>query len=273
MLDFLTIKPAKASLILLFCFFCASCSHGPQISPFPYVLSRSEVAVLKQAIRKKVERRYSLLQDKQVGRYVNTIGQSIIARNPQMPPLPYIFKVLQDRSFHIFSLPGGVVYITTGAIRAFTSEGILAAALAHELAHQEKGHFLLVWKQRVEKGASPEKITASLLAHVQPNLFQKDGLFYYGNALEKEADEKTLTLLYQAGFDPRFFLSYLNLLDRLSAKKKQQLYLQSSLHPPTKDRLSWTQKFSRTFLPKKYKKRSYATLKDIQRRLKKSRKP
>lgn len=55
---------------------------------------------------------------------------------------PCRFRLLDSDHVNAFSLPGGYIYITRGLYIRLTSEGLLAAALAHEMAHiAARDHF------------------------------------------------------------------------------------------------------------------------------------
>ena len=71
--------------------------------------------------------------------YVNQIGQDIAAQMGR-DEFDYEFHIIADPSLNAFALPGGKVFINTGAILAANSEAELAGLLAHELAHTVLSH-------------------------------------------------------------------------------------------------------------------------------------
>ena len=195
----------------------AACSSTPPQNQQNNVLRRADVDVLAKTMEEQVERHFTVLQHKLVTRYVNSLGQSIVARNPQMPPLPYQFRVLREDEANAFSLPGGTVYLTLGMISRFELEGQLAAALAHELAHQDAGHALILWRERILHAQEWfDSAKAAGKGAFESHYFGREGLLAYGEKFELEADEIALVLLYQAGYDPRTYLSYLEELRRLA---------------------------------------------------------
>ncbi|MGZ3670438.1 MAG: hypothetical protein ACXWR4_11065, partial [Bdellovibrionota bacterium] len=81
-------------------------------------LKRSEVEFISTRLRNATEQEYPLLKHRLVTRYVDQLGQSIVSRNREMPPLPYEFRVLKANEILAFSLPGGIVYVSLGLLRA-----------------------------------------------------------------------------------------------------------------------------------------------------------
>jgi len=71
--------------------------------------------------------------------YINQIGQDIAAQMGR-DEFDYEFHIIADPSLNAFALPGGKVFINTGAILAANSEAELAGLLAHELAHTVLSH-------------------------------------------------------------------------------------------------------------------------------------
>src|SRR5262245_3748237 len=86
-----------------------------------------------------VEKRLPLLSDAGVNEYVNRIGQALIARAPG-ERYPYNIKTVHIPEVNAFAFPGGPIYVTRGAIEAARSEGEVAGALAHEIAHVALRH-------------------------------------------------------------------------------------------------------------------------------------
>lgn len=255
----------------VFAFFVAlaGCSGTPPANQQSNVLRRSDVEQLAKAMQEQIEQHFTVLQHKLVNRYVNSLGQSIVARNPQMPPLPYQFRILRENEMNAFSLPGGIVYITLGMVSQLELEGQLAAAIAHELAHQDAGHALILWRDRIVRAqkwltnTAPEDKRA-----FSGHYFGEGGLLSYGEKFESEADEIALVLLYQAGYDPRAYLSYLEELRRITRSSPKQLELINRLHPPLDERLAHVREYLKLLPPKQESKLTSATFKEVKHLLK-----
>ena len=80
-----------------------------------------------------------LLEDPVIVDYVSRIGHDmadLMGRND----FEYEFYVLQDPTLNAFALPGGKVFVNTGAILAANSEAELAGLMGHEVAHAVLSH-------------------------------------------------------------------------------------------------------------------------------------
>ncbi|MGK7894784.1 MAG: M48 family metalloprotease [Xenococcus sp. (in: cyanobacteria)] len=85
------------------------------------------------------KKKLSLVEDEEVVEYVNQIGDSI-AELMGRDDFEYEFYVVRDKSLNAFALPGGKVFIHTGAILNTNSEAELAGIMTHEVAHAVLSH-------------------------------------------------------------------------------------------------------------------------------------
>lgn len=239
----------------------ASCS-GQALDQDGGDLTRSEVEYLQSRLAGAVEAEFPLLQHKLVNRYVNSLGQSIVSRNPEMPPLPYEFRVLRSDAVMVFSLPGGLVYLTLGAIRATELEGQLAAAIAHELAHQQLAHPLQVWRRRVNSNRGQRNLL-DFDGSWQTRFLGEDGAIRLPAGMEEEADRLAPVLLYRGGIDPRLYTSYLQLLRKLETTAPERVAVMRRLHPPVAERLAWVKEVLLTLPPQKEASVSSQTFQEI----------
>lgn len=80
-----------------------------------------------------------LIDDPSILEYVSRIGNDI-ANLMGRADFKYEFNVVKDNSLNAFALPGGKVFINTGAIMAANSEAELAGLLGHEIGHAVLSH-------------------------------------------------------------------------------------------------------------------------------------
>lgn len=245
----------------------SACSGPPVGTSQKNLLRRAEVEQLGKAMEAEVERHYEVLQHKLINRYVNSIGQSIVARNPEMPTLAYRFRVLRTNDVNAFSLPGGLVYITLGLLSRLELEAHFAAALAHELAHQDAGHALILWQERISSALSPSPSGIERRDTFSAHYFGTKGLLAYGAAFEREADEVAMSLMYQAGFDPRAYVSLLEELQRLEASRAKLLEDLVRVHPPFSERILWAREYLKTLPPRRENRLNSSTFQEIKQRL------
>ena len=223
--------------LLLFSFILAACS-GKAIEHDGGDLTRAEVESLSRGMQQSIEKAYPLLRHKVVNRYVDNLGQSLVSHNPEMPPLPYEFRVLKSNDIGVFSLPGGIVYLTLGTLRACEVEGELAGALAHELAHQQLNHPLLVWRKRVNSSRA-KKISFDFEGNFQGVFLGPNGALTYPEGMEQEADQLAPIVLYRAKFDPRAYAGYLEILKKINTLEPQRSAIITLSHPLISKRIDW----------------------------------
>jgi beta-barrel assembly-enhancing protease len=93
--------------------------------------------------------------------------------NRPWPLAGYRFLVLPVDEKRATASPGGTVMVTTGLLRALQSEEELAAVLAHEVAHVQRGHGVEILKaymcQHAAKAEATEGVKA-FAADVEQNL-------------------------------------------------------------------------------------------------------
>ena len=242
--------------------FFIGCS-GNQVDKDGGDLLRSEVEVLSEKMSEAVEKEFPLLKHKFVNRYVDALGQSIVARNPDMPPLPYEFRLLKNNETFVFSLPGGVVYLTLGTLRSVELEGQLAAAIAHELAHQQLNHYLVMWRKKVNGNRNSNRNLLDFSGEWRARFLGENGAIVLGNAAEEEADRLAPVILYKAGFDPRLYVSYLEILQSLKMNSPEQVREMLSIQPPTEARIKWAKEIISSLPPLKDPIVSSSTFKEV----------
>lgn len=92
-------------------------------------------AQIANAYREKLP----MVEDPEIVNYVNEVGQkmaSLMGRDE----FEYEFFVIEDENLNAFALPGGKVFVNTGALLKIDSEAELAGLLGHEVAHAVLSH-------------------------------------------------------------------------------------------------------------------------------------
>jgi predicted Zn-dependent protease len=135
--------------------------------------------------------------------------------------------------------PGGFVVVTTGLLGALRSEDELAAILAHEVAHVQRGHTM----QPVEAARRQEHLSEGLLkgtdsvVHAFFGKAVQAGTDFvldrgFGKKNELAADAFAAKILDAAGYDPSALSGYLG---RLAGKSASGGFF--SRHPPAAERV------------------------------------
>lgn len=169
--------------------------------------------------------------------YVKEVGGRMAA-NSERPTLPWAFYVVKDAELNAFALPGGQIFVTTGALKAMRNEAELAGVLGHEVAHVAHKHGIEKLKQAmVAQGLAIATLGSS------PDLVQKAGsialtlvLNGQGRSAELEADR--FGTLYQAHdhYNPKALGDFLQTIEATSGSTPAWLGVLST-HPPISERL------------------------------------
>jgi predicted Zn-dependent protease len=181
-------------------------------------------------------------------RYLRDVGTVLALaaaeqRRPEDRPYPlkgYRFIVVDSHQVNAVGMPGGFVVVTTGAMRASRSEDELAAIVAHEIAHVQRGHAI----SPVERARQQEHLTSTLLAGTDDVVHAFFGRVVtmgadfaldkgFGKAHELEADALAARVLEGAGYDPQALQRFLS---RLQGKAAQGGFF--SRHPPASERVA-----------------------------------
>lgn len=147
-----------------------------------------------------------------VTQYVQALGEKLVAYAPGYR-WPYNFHVVNVADINAFALPGGSIFVNLGTIQAADDEAQLAAVMAHETSHVVLQHSVcnLEKEQRVGLLAGIGQIAAGIalggalgtVAQEGIGLGAGLGFLRMSRGDEKQADMEGVTILYNAGYDPR----------------------------------------------------------------------
>ena len=155
--------------------------------------------------------------------------------------LPFEVRVIEEKRPNAFSLPGGMIYYTTGMIGFCRSDDEIAAIMAHELIHADKGHVMIqaARNQRLSIGALAVLILSQGQGAVPvlASLAQVAIMNSYGRDLEREADAGGLNILIKTGYVPA---ASVTVMERLLEEEIKHPYVDPGIfadHPKTRDRV------------------------------------
>lgn len=147
-----------------------------------------------------------------VTRYVQDLGLHLARIKGYDITYPWRFSVVRHLDANAFSIGGGYVFITEGAINFSRTESELAAILAHEIGHEVAGHFC--------KNEPPDFVTYMThdLFTAAPPPQHRVGvgslMQVIDVAKEQQADNIALSIIQQGGFDPYAMVSLARRLPR-----------------------------------------------------------
>jgi len=196
-----------------------------------------------QASAAKLMTVFPLYDNPDMTRYVNLVGNAVARQSGRN--IPYHFAILKTGVVTAVSLPGGYIFITSGALLNLKNEAELAGVLAHEVAHIDKRH--LEREIRAQKNADFAKTEAASHVPVGAELVNMAGTIVTRSLTmqvsrdkESEADKFGVEYSSKAGYDPSGLRSFLQFLASVptTQESKQALGLWGSTHPPLADRIN-----------------------------------
>ncbi|MEM9815725.1 MAG: M48 family metallopeptidase, partial [Cyanobacteria bacterium P01_D01_bin.6] len=167
----------------------------------PYTALNSALILLQgesavgASVAEQAKAQLPMMSDRQVDEYLDGIGQQL-ANLAGRDEFNYEFFVIDDPDLNAFALPGGKIFINSGAILKTQSEAELAGLVAHELAHTVLSHgFQLATNGNLitsVAGVIPIPEVGGIAANL---LFSS-----YSREMERQADILGTQLLSAAGY-------------------------------------------------------------------------
>jgi len=183
--------------------------------------------------------------------YVNRICQTLVINSSQPTAYNgYHVIILDSSEFNAFATTGGHILITKKLVESTTSEDMLAAVIAHELAHITLKHSISIitdmkftnemssMAERAADFAGRDSEASKRLALFRNSVGKtmdtmlKNG---YSQSQEFEADREAVTLLYKTGYDPTALTDLLKVLQRVQSSQKGGF---NTTHPSPRERIT-----------------------------------
>jgi beta-barrel assembly-enhancing protease len=138
-----------------------------------------------------------------ISQYVQKLGVRLAHFSVYGQNISWRFSVVRNLAPNAFSIGGGYVFITDGAVNFVQNESELASILAHELGHELAGHFC--------EDSSPRNSSGLLDIFSTPKTQQHQVgvgsmILAIDPVKEQQADQIALSILQAGGFDPRAML-------------------------------------------------------------------
>ena len=179
--------------------------------------------------------------------YLNLICRAL-AVNSAIPNWydGYYVIILDTPIINAFATPGGHIFITRGILGIVTSEDMLAAIIAHEMAHIQLWHGIAAvnhFRAVNDLYQEQNRIAQSLASDIQQRIFTASvnefvqTLFSggYSQLQEFEADSAALSLLVSSGYNPQSLIELMRVLDSLQGNQLAGL---NSTHPLPSQRIA-----------------------------------
>src|SRR5690348_617501 len=149
-----------------------------------------------------------IVQDPEVNRYINVLGDSI-ARLTARGDLPWQFFVVNSSEVNAFAVPGGFIYVNRGLIERARNLSELAGVLGHEIGHVVERHSIKQMQQ--QQGAQVGLTLGCILTGMCGSQAAAAAINVGGTALfakfsrddEAQADSVGIENVIRAGISPK----------------------------------------------------------------------
>lgn len=86
----------------------------------------------------KILAEVKVIKDAELTAYVSGLGLKVagfLDPKHRIPEFTFSFTIVEDLQINAFALPGGRIFVHSGLLEKISTEGELAAVLAHEISH------------------------------------------------------------------------------------------------------------------------------------------
>jgi predicted Zn-dependent protease len=207
--------------------FFLACSLAAALPAGARPLSRAEEGKLGERVFREVASQFAIADDPYIDQALRKVADRIGAAIPDLP-FPIRPFVVADPQVNAFAVPGGYVYVTTGALLAMADEEELAGVMAHEIGHVAGRHIAgrVEAQGRMQMVALAALIAGVFLGAANPDVGMavgsfgmagaQAGMLAYSRADEEDADLRALRTLRSAGYSGWGVVRFMDTLKRLS---------------------------------------------------------
>ncbi len=204
-----------------------------------YFYSTDKEVAMGEAINKEVEKQSKPAEDPLMQKRVEDIGKKIAAVCDRKD-ITYHFKVIEDKEFNAFSLPGGYVYVNTGLLEKVASDDELAGVLGHEIGHIVARHSIK--RLQAMMGYSLLRVIVAQAPNAQAvgeaaDIIFSEKLLGYSREDELLADQLATRYLKSAGYDPYAMITFLKKMQDIDRRKPLGPKTYAKTHPYIPDRI------------------------------------
>jgi predicted Zn-dependent protease len=213
-------------------------------------ITEEEEYYIGRGVAALVLAQYPAYHNDSLTRYINTVGQSVVAFSDRPETYAgYHFVILDSDEVNALAAPGGFVFVTRGLLRRCTNEEMLAAVLAHEVGHVAAKHglqsikksrlidaFKVIGQQAAER-YGPEQLSQlttifeGALGDVVDTLIIRG----YDRKYEYEADDMAVKYVAATGYSPQGLADFLQTMVGDHGAEQGKGWFKT--HPPADQRV------------------------------------
>jgi hypothetical protein len=218
--------------------------------------SKQQDVQLGQEAAAEVRKQVIVVQNQFLQDYIQRIGKRLAAQ-PEAGDWPFNFTVVLDPNINAFALPGGPMFVNSGAIAHADNEAQIAGVMGHEMSH-----VILRHGTRQASKANLIQIPAMLagavigngsmlgqLAQLGIGLGANSVLLKYSRDDESQADALGTHLMAEAGYNP---IELAHFFEKLQAAGGSRTLQFVSDHPNPGNREKAIEAEIRTLPQRKY---------------------
>jgi predicted Zn-dependent protease len=170
-------------------------------------ISQQQEVQMGQEYATQINAQLPIVQDPELNRYVNVLGDSI-ARLTSRADLDWHFFIVDSKEVNAFAVPGGFVYVNRGLIERTDRMDEVAGVLGHEIGHVLRRH--TVKQMEKAQGANIGVTLACVLTSICNSQVAGAAINIAGGAVfarfsrqdEAEADQEGFNNVVRAGISP-----------------------------------------------------------------------
>jgi predicted Zn-dependent protease len=236
----------RCAWVLLITFFISGCGGAsiPSVLPSLGPPSEDEEVRISREFRREAKKHLKFVDVPEVERYIERIGQRILAAmGPQ--PFDYRFFVVEDSQLNAFAVPGGSIYFYSGLMEKAKSTDEIAGVLGHEIVHIKGRH--MARSSGIDMLSALSLLSMLLLARSGAGAQAAGAVgqavaatreIAYSRQLELEADTLGERYMAAAGYDPKGSVAFLKLLDQERNLSPIDIPPYLMTHPVTQERVA-----------------------------------
>jgi len=222
---------------------CLARRPGDPLRPGFNLFSKQQDIELGQEAAAQVRQKVTVVQNQFLQDYVQRVGKRLTSQ-PEAAGWPFTFTVILDPTINAFALPGGAMFINTGAIAAVDNEAQLAGVMGHEMSH-----VILRHGTNQASKARMFEIPAALagavigdgsvlgqLTQLGIGLGVNSVLLSYSRGAESEADALGSRLMSEAGYNPLELAHFFEKLQSGSGSSRMIQFLSDHPNPGNREK-------------------------------------
>ncbi|MGI9323201.1 MAG: M48 family metalloprotease [Pseudomonadales bacterium] len=219
--------------------------------PASGVISPSEEKKIGQALLRQLRASSATLEDPLLKNHVEHLLYRLVTSS-ELKERQLSLVIIRSPDLNAAVFPGSVVMVSDGLFFHADTEQLLAAILAHELAHLSQRHFARMFTSQKKSQAistvgllaglalmATGGTDAGLAAITSSQSYGQHGQLKYNRELEEEADRIGITTLAESDMDPyamAYVFEQLQESTRYSAANRIPEFLRT--HPVTRARIA-----------------------------------